>query len=270
MARKPVIGFMCDVLPMRGHVAHLVYEKYLYAVTVGAEATPILIPGRVSDIDGTPASGSLDIPALLAIVDGIFLPGSPSNLNPVHYGAPAETHVGPADPHRDALSIDLIRAAVAAGIPVLGVCRGYQEMNAAFGGSLYGEVHAQPGYADHRVRPELTDVAEQYATVHDVALTPDGLLAQWTDGAENWRVNSLHGQGVDRLAEGLAIDARAPDGLVEAFHNPRARRLAMGVQWHPEWRYGDDRLSTAIFRAFGDAARDHVQEKSGKHLIAAL
>src|ERR1700709_986405 len=192
MARKPVIGFVCDVLPMRGHVAHLVYEKYIYAVTVGADATPVLIPGRVSDIDGTPAPGSLDIPAILGIVDGIFLPGSPSNLSPLHYGRPAEAHVGPADPHRDAPSIDLIRAAVEAGVPVLGVCRGYQERNAAFGAALYGEVHAQPGYADHRVRPELTEVAEQYAAVHDVSLSPDGLLARWAGGAEPWRVNSLH------------------------------------------------------------------------------
>jgi putative glutamine amidotransferase len=259
MARKPVIGFVCDVLPMGGHTAHLVYEKYLYAVTVGADATPILIPGRISDADGNVAPGSLDIPAILDIVDGLFLPGSPSNLSPVHYGSTEAEQVLPADPHRDALSVDLIRAAMAAGIPMLGVCRGCQEMNAAFGGTLHGKVHEQTGYADHRVRPGLA-VAEQYATVHDVALVPDSTLARWS-GAEQWRVNSLHGQGVDRLAPGLVVEARAPDGLVEAFSHPAAKHFTMGIQWHPEWRFGADRLSTAIFREFGSAARDYASER---------
>jgi putative glutamine amidotransferase len=259
---KPVIGFVCDVTPVSGHVAHLVVEKYLYAVAVGAAATPILLPGRICDVDGTVAGDAMDYEAILALVDGLFLPGSPSNVAPPLYGRPAEDQVLPADPNRDALSLGLIRAAFAAGVPMLGVCRGCQEMNVAFGGTLHPKLHEVGRDLDHRYDTTLP-IAEAYAPVHDVALEPGGVFSGWVEGAAGWRVNSLHEQGVDRLAPGMAVEARAPDGVVEAFRHPGAQRFTTAIQWHPEWRFGEDSLSTAIFRAFGDAARDRMASRRG-------
>jgi putative glutamine amidotransferase len=258
--QRPVIGFVCDVTPVSGHVSHLVVEKYLYAVAVGADAVPILLPGQISDTDGTPAAAAIDYDEILSLVDGIFLPGSVSNVAPPLYGRPPEDQVLPADPNRDALSLGLIRAAFAAGVPMLGVCRGCQEMNVAFGGTLHPKLHEVGAELDHRYNKALS-VAEQYAPIHDVALEPGGVFAGWVGGAARWRVNSLHEQGVDRLAPGMVVEARAPDGVVEAFRHPEARRFTTAIQWHPEWRFGEDGLSAAIFRAFGDAARDRMRSR---------
>jgi putative glutamine amidotransferase len=259
---RPVIGFVCDVTAVSGHVAHLVVEKYIYAVAVGANAVPILLPGRVSDIDGKPAGQAIDYNEILALVDGIFLPGSPSNVAPSLYGRPPEDQVPPADPNRDALSLGLIRAAFAAGVPMLGVCRGCQEMNVAFGGTLHPKLHEVGQDLDHRYDKTLP-IPEQYAPVHDVALEPGGVFSQWVSGATEWRINSLHEQGVDQLAPGLVVEARAPDGVVEAFRHPAAKRFTTAIQWHPEWRFGVDPLSTAIFKAFGESARDRMASRRG-------
>ena len=252
---RPVIGFVCDVTAISGHVAHLVFQKYIHAVAVGADALPILLPGLLADIDGRPDPRGIDFAEILNLVDGIFLPGSPSNVAPALYGRPPEDQVPPADPQRDALAIGLIRAAFAAGVPMLGVCRGCQEMNVAFGGSLHPQLHAvSTGALDHRYDKSLA-LEAQYAPAHEVALEPGGLFAQWAEGAAQWRVNSLHEQGVDRLAPGLVVEARAPDGVVEAFRHAGAQAFTAAVQWHPEWRFGGDALSSAIFREFGIAAR---------------
>lgn len=259
--QRPVIGFVCDVTAVAGHPAHLVVEKYISAVAVGANALPVLLPGRISDIEGRPIDQSLDYDAILDLVDGIFLPGSPSNVNPTLYGRPAEDQVLPADPNRDALSIGLIRAAFAKGVPMLGVCRGCQEMNVAFGGTLHPKLHeVELGELDHRYDKTLP-IPDQYAPAHQVTLAPGGQFSQWLGGETHWRVNSLHEQGVDRLAPDLVVEARAPDGVVEAFRHPGAKAFTTAIQWHPEWRFGDDALSTAIFRAFGDAARARMESR---------
>jgi putative glutamine amidotransferase len=147
-------------------------------------------------------------------------------------------------------------------VPMLGVCRGCQEMNVAFGGTLHPKLHEVGRDLDHRYDTTLP-IAEAYAPVHDVALEPGGVFSGWVEGAAGWRVNSLHEQGVDRLAPGMAVEARAPDGVVEAFRHPGAQRFTTAIQWHPEWRFGEDSLSTAIFRAFGDAARDRMASRRG-------
>ncbi|WP_350356067.1 gamma-glutamyl-gamma-aminobutyrate hydrolase family protein [Acidisoma cladoniae] len=260
LMRRPVIGFVCDVTGMSGHIAHLVVEKYLYAVTVGSDAVPILIPGRICDTDGTPATQSIDYAEILDLVDGIFLPGSPSNVAPALYGRAPEDQVLPADPNRDAMSLGLIHAALAAGVPMLGVCRGCQEMNVAFGGTLHPKLHDVGDALDHRFDKSLP-IPEQYAPAHEVSLEPGGQFARWTGEAARWRVNSLHEQGVDRLAPGMVVEARAPDGLVEAFHHPGAKRFTTAIQWHPEFRFDHDVLSSAIFKAFGDAARERATDR---------
>lgn len=249
---RPVIGVVCDVKESAGHRIHAVTEKYLYAVAEGAGALTLMIPARLSDTDGKPGPTPADFAGLFAVLDGIFLPGSPSNVDPSHYGSRLADPGSPSDPDRDKVTLALIRAAIAARVPVFGVCRGYQEMNVALGGSLHQKVHDEPGHHDHREDKSLP-VPEQYAPAHAVSLTPGGLLAGLA-GTTTWQVNSLHGQGISRLAPRLVVEARAPDGLVEAFRLPDAS-FALGVQWHPEWRFWEDRLSRGMFAAFGDAAR---------------
>uniref|UniRef100_UPI0028C3787D gamma-glutamyl-gamma-aminobutyrate hydrolase family protein n=2 Tax=Pseudoxanthomonas TaxID=83618 RepID=UPI0028C3787D len=184
--------------------------------------------------------------------DGLLLTGAVSNIEPHHYSDESSYEGNLLDPRRDATNLPLIPLAIEMGVPVLAICRGFQEVNVAFGGSLYQKVHEQPGFMDHREnKDDPLDV--QYGPAHDVALVPGGLLATLV-GDTQVTVNSLHGQGVRRLGEGLVVEAQAPDGLIEAFrHDGPAFMLA--VQWHPEWKVTENPFYLAIFRAFGDACR---------------
>ncbi len=249
---KPVIGVVADVNTASKHTTHTVQHKYLAALTQGAGARAIIIP---ADLPGTTAQ---DLADLLATLDGLLLTGALSNVAPSLYNATLADPASPADPARDATTLPLIRQAVAAGLPTLGICRGFQEINVALGGTLLQSVHTTPGLADHRDPPGT--LAEQYAPAHDITLTPGGLLHSFT-GMQTARVNSLHHQGIDRLAPPLAIDATAPDGLPEAIRLKSTDTFLLGVQWHPEWQHQDDPLSTIIFRAFGTAARAHQQQR---------
>jgi putative glutamine amidotransferase len=150
--------------------------------------------------------------------------------------------------------LPLIRAAIKRGIPLFAICRGFQEMNVALGGSLHQAVHGVEGMADHRERNEDT-LDQQYAPSHRVLLDPGGRMAQILNGAVSCMVNSLHGQGIHRLAAGLAVEARADDGLVEAYRVEDAKGFTLAVQWHPEWRFSENPDSVKLFRAFGDACR---------------
>ena len=138
-------------------------------------------------------------------------------------------------------------------MPVLAVCRGFQEMNVAFGGTLHQKVHEVPGYHLHKENPD-DPLDVQYGPSHDVTFEPGGALARLT-GTSSATVNSLHAQGVDRLGEELVVDARADDGLVEAFVVRDAPGFNLSVQWHPEWRVRENPVSLALFRAFGEACR---------------
>ena len=232
------------------HPFHMVGEKYARAVLEAAEAIPLLIPSLAEE---------LRLDELLERLDGIFFTGSPSNVEPHHYdGTPSEPGTL-HDPARDATTLPLIRKAVQAGIPVLGVCRGFQEMNVAFGGTLHQKVHEVPGYSDHR--DDTTQPLEaQYAPAHEVRLERGGLLWPMA-GADRIQVNSLHSQGIARLGPDLVVEARAPDGLIEAFHVRNAPRFAVAVQWHPEWQVMSNPFSRALFAAFGSASRERAQSK---------
>ncbi len=249
---KPVIGVVADVHAGGKHVVHAVQQKYLDAVSAGAAALPIMLPALIAE-PGAAWSDPADLAAILATLDGLFLTGAPSNVGPASYGAAQHDPAALADPARDHVSLALIRQAVALGMPVLGVCRGLQEINVALGGTLHQAVHTVPGLADHRERPDAS-LPEQYAPAHAVSLTEGGLLHS-ISGMDTAEVNSLHGQGIDRLAPGLAIDAEAPDGLIEAVRLDRAECFLLGVQWHPEWAFRDNPLSVVIFRTFGTACR---------------
>jgi putative glutamine amidotransferase len=232
------------------HPFHMVGEKYARAVLEAADALPLIIPAFADE---------LRLDELLETLDGILFTGSPSNVEPHHYnGSPSEPGTL-HDPARDATTLPLIRKAVQAGVPVLGLCRGFQEMNVAFGGTLHQKVHEVPGYQDHR-DDETQPLDVQYGLAHEVILERGGLLRSMAN-SDRLMVNSLHSQGVDRLGPGLAIEARAPDGLIEAFHLPSAPSFAVAVQWHPEWKVMSNPFSRALFAAFGSASRARAKSK---------
>ena len=197
-----------------------------------------------------PLAGASDVLSLLPLVDGVLLTGSPSNVEALHFGASAlETDL--LDPRRDALTMALVPAVIAQGVPLFGVCRGLQEMNVALGGSLYQRVWEHPGMLDHR-EPEGEDLVAQFAERHDVLLEPGSAFAEWA-GATRAKVNSLHGQGIRELGRGLVAEARAPDGLVEGVRVQGAGSFAYGVQWHPEWRHGSNPFYARMLEAFARA-----------------
>jgi putative glutamine amidotransferase len=220
---------------------HQTPARYAQAVLTGVGALPVLIPPLRE-----PMLGVLDDLA------GLLVPGSPSNVHPSHYvGGESETpdfH----DLERDHTTLPLIRAAIARGIPVLAICRGIQELNVALGGSLIQRVHVQPGSDDHRGGPGPHET--RYGPKHTISAT--GSLARIV-GASTIQVNSLHGQAIDRLGQGLVAEARAPDGTIEAVAMPSAPGWVLGVQWHPEWAFATNPHSVAIFAAFGEACRSY-------------
>src|SRR5690348_6503212 len=224
-ARIPVVGIPCDFRMVGSHPFHMAGEKYIAAVREGSGATPLLVP--VLD-------PPLDPEALLTRVDGFFFTGSPSNIAPRRYGgAPARDGVL-QDERRDAASLELLRAAIARGVPVLCVCRGFQELNVALGGTLHQHVHEVEGRQDHR-EDHTASLDVQYGPAHEIRIAQGGLLARiFREDAV--RVNSLHSQGIDTLAPGCHADAIAPDGQIEAVSMPGAPGFVLGVQWHPEWR----------------------------------
>lgn len=254
---KPVVGVVADQVSGK-HRLHSTQEKYLDAVAGGAGALPILLPALI-DRPGGAFRDAADFDQVLDMIDGLFLTGAVSNVMPERYGRTLQDANSPADPARDHVSLRLAAECRARGIPVFGVCRGFQEINVALGGTLHQAVHHVPGMNDHRENREQT-LAEQYGPAHEVSFTPGGALETFT-GATGARVNSLHGQGVDQLAPGLVVEAIAPDGLIEAYRTADDTHFLLAVQWHPEWRFRDDAISVAIFRAFGNAARAYARSR---------
>jgi putative glutamine amidotransferase len=225
----------------------MVGEKYIEAIAQGANAIPVLVPALGEEID---------LPSLLEACDGLLLTGSASNVEPQHYGGPASAPGTLHDPNRDATTLPLIPRAIAAGLPVLAICRGFQEMNVAYGGTLHQRLHEVAGYLDHR-DDESQPLDVQYGPAHEVLLEPGGQL-QKIAGAARLEVNSLHAQGVDKLGGGLTVEARASDGVIEAFSVAGSRSFSMGLQWHPEWQFAKDPFSRALFAAFGTAGRQRA------------
>lgn len=246
MMHKPLIGVPADRRLLGNHYFHCVGEKYLKAIVDAADCVPVIIPSLGS-------GERLD--ALVMQLDGVLLPGSPSNVEPHHYGAPAEANML-HDPARDATTLPLIRQVVAMGMPLLAICRGFQEMNVAYGGTLHPRIHEVPGFKDHR-EDESQPLDVQYGPSHDVVLPDGSSFAAWA-GKNRIQVNSLHWQGVRDLAPGLTVEARSPDGVIEAFRVANARRFAFGVQWHPEWKCMENDFSKILFAEFGKAAREHA------------
>ncbi|HTV79340.1 MAG TPA: gamma-glutamyl-gamma-aminobutyrate hydrolase family protein [Steroidobacteraceae bacterium] len=249
-ARRPVIGLTADRRMIGSHPFHQGGEKYMTAIAEAAGGIPVLLPSLGERID--PAE-------ILERLDGIMLPGSPSNVEPRHYDGAPSVPGTLHDPERDATTLKLIPRAIEMGVPLLGICRGFQEMNVAFGGTLLQRVHEVPGHMDHR-DDESADLEVQYGPAHEVRLEPGGLL-RGLAGADEIRVNSLHWQGIERLGRDLVVEARAPDGLIEGFRVGGAPHFAVAVQWHPEWQVMSNPFSRALFAAFGDASRKRAQAR---------
>ncbi|MBF0094029.1 MAG: gamma-glutamyl-gamma-aminobutyrate hydrolase family protein [Alphaproteobacteria bacterium] len=253
MSRHPVIGVSACVKPVPGEDLpfHAAPELYLTAVVECSGGLPFMIPalGHLLNVD-----------EVVEHLDGLLLTGSKSNVHPTHYGdeisRPGLLH----DEDRDATTVPLIRACIRMGIPLLAICRGIQELNVALGGTLYQRVQEEPDKMDHRAKPE-DSVDRQFGPAHAVELVPGGLLARLC-GCDKVRVNSLHGQGIRQLAPGLVVEARAPDGLIEAVRVDASASLAVGVQWHPEWNWREDALSRSLFTAFGNDCRAYAAKKT--------
>lgn len=250
--RPPLVGLPCCTRVIGDIPLHWVGDKYVRAVSDAAGAVPLLLPALGERIAGD----------VVAQLDGLLLTGSRSNVEPHHYEGSASAPGTLHDPERDALTLPLIRAAIGAGMPVLAICRGIQELNVALGGTLHQLVHEVAGRLDHRA-PD-GDVARRYAhSAHVVALTPGGVLERLAGGRE-LVVNSLHSQGIDRLAPPLVVEAAAPDGQIEAVRHAEAE-FVVGVQWHPEYRVMENPFSQALFAAFGDACRAWAKRRSSGH-----
>ena len=251
MCAKPLIGVPADRRVLNPHPYHMAGEKYLTAIRDGAGALPVVIPAL---------GQSIRPDEWLAQVDGILLTGSLSNVEPQHYGGEASREGTLHDPDRDETTLPLIRRALQSGVPLLALCRGFQELNVALGGTLHQRVHEVPGYRNHKENPN-DPLEKQYGPAHYVTLMDGGLLRRMA-GTDRVQVNSLHSQAVARLAGGVTVEAVADDGLVEAFRVDTADTFALAVQWHPEWRVTENEFSMAIFRTFGDACRARAAKKN--------
>jgi putative glutamine amidotransferase len=241
------------------HSFHGAGEKYINAVAHGANAIPVLIPAQPEGEDLESLSELIDAD-FFEQLDGIFLPGSPSNVEPHHYSDEPSATPDYHDAQRDGSTLPLIKLAIDKGIPLLAACRGMQELNVAMGGELYQCLYHHKQFIEHREDKSAPRI-EQYAPVHEVTLAPDGVLASIL-GQSSHQVNSIHGQGIKTLGKGLKVEALAPDGLVEAISCNENGNFAVGVQWHPEWQFKQDKLSSALFAAFGDVVHKRFKQKS--------
>lgn len=226
----------------------MVGEKYLAAIRDGAGALPFVLPVLGDSIDGD---------AILEKVDGVFLTGSPSNVEPHRYGGDASREGTMHDAERDSTTLPLLLRALETGVPLLAVCRGFQELNVALGGTLHQHVHELPGYHVHKENPD-DPLDVQYGPSHEVHLVEGGLL-RGLAGEATVSVNSLHSQAIARIAERLSVEAVADDGVVEGVRVDDSPGFNLAVQWHPEWRVTENAFSMAIFNAFGNACREYAE-----------
>ena len=255
---KPIICVTAsaqEVTQPRPRVVHAAGERYVQALVEMVDCVPLLLP---------PLGPRLDVAAIAASVDGLVLTGGRANVEPHPYGGPAFPDDEPIDPGRDAVVLPLVRACIDAGVPVFGICRGIQEINVALGGSLHYRLHVLDGKDDHRMprEPDVT-MEEIFRLRHPVRLAEGGLFRALAGSAEVM-VNSLHGQGVDRLAPGLVSEAVSHDGVIEGLRLDDDDRFVVGVQWHAEWDPAEHPLSGPLYRRFGEAAGERAARRAGR------
>ncbi|WP_150522704.1 gamma-glutamyl-gamma-aminobutyrate hydrolase family protein [Roseibium sediminis] len=247
---KPLILITSDVKPVDGYKWHAAPSTYLNAVLKGADAIPVILPSLGDDL-------ALD--DVLDRVDGVLATGSRSNVYPELYGEVPTEENGPYDRERDATTLPLLRRAVARGIPVFAICRGMQELNVAFGGSLLTEIQELDGRMDHRAAVS-EDQNERFKIAHPIEIKDDSKLADVL-GNEPVEVNSLHRQALGELGSSLVVEARAADGTIEAVSVDGAPGYVLATQWHPEFWVATDSPSKKLFKAFGEAARAYRAQR---------
>lgn len=247
---KPVIGVICETSQQGLHQYHQAGDKYLQALIRCADAVPLLIPA-VSDM----AAPTDYLPRL----DGLLLTGGYANVARQLYRQPPAPADEREDHARDALAMNLIPSVLASGMPLFAICRGFQELNVALGGSLHPRLQEVDGRFDHRENSD-DPIEVQYGPAHTVTLADGGILHQIT-GEREFMVNSLHGQGVHKLAASLLVEAEADDGTIEAVSVSEAEGFALAVQWHPEWQAWNNPQSQKLFSAFGEACRRYHSNK---------
>jgi putative glutamine amidotransferase len=243
--RRPIIVIACSTEDVGGVVSDVAGRKYSAAIAEGAECQPLLVPV---------GAGLADIGSILAVASGMLLTGALSNVHPENYSDEEPIMPHAIDRDRDSVALPLIRAAIDCKLPIFAICRGFQELNVALGGSLHQAVHTLENFADHR-EPQVKDFDVMFAARHPVKL--NGELKKWL-GRDEILVNSLHAQGIRDLAKPLVAEAVAEDGLVEAARATAGNAFSLGVQWHPEWQLHSSPISLALFRRFGDAARGMI------------
>ena len=242
--RKPVVLMSMGAQERKGHDYQVMTHKYMRPLVEIAGCVPVLVPT---------CFGTDDLDQYLDMADGVNLTGAGSNIDPALYGQENLTPEKAQDRDRDLFDLPLIKAAIARGLPIFGICRGMQEINVALGGDIHQKLYAEPGFNDHRENPD-DPVEVQYGEAHSVHIEAGSWLARVL-GTETIGVNSLHGQGLNTLGKGLEPLARAEDGLVEAIHAPGLSSFLFAVQWHPEWQAAQNPASVKIFQAFGEACR---------------
>ncbi|MBP9182040.1 MAG: gamma-glutamyl-gamma-aminobutyrate hydrolase family protein [Fuscovulum sp.] len=256
--RRPVVGIIGNSHDLNDrYPVHAGGTMNSEAVADVAGCLPLIIPSDPRYVS---------VAELLELCDGFLLTGGRPNVHPSEYGAEETPAHGAFDRCRDAVTLPLVRACVDRGQPFLGICRGFQEVNVAMGGSLHPEIRDLPGRMNHRMPPDGT-LEEQFALRHPVRFTPQGPFHRLM-GAEEVLTNTLHGQGIDRPGARIVVDGRAPDGTPEAIYVKDAPGFTLSVQWHPEWRAGEDPVSRPLFQAFGRACADWAAGQR-KRLAAA-
>lgn len=255
---QPIVLVSSDFKEFDGYRWHCVPNQYAEAALYGAGCLPLILPAL---------GAALDLDAILARVDGVLLTGSRSNVHPERYGVAPEPAYEPYDPARDATTLPLIERTLVNGVPLLAVCRGFQELNVALGGTLATEIQEEPGRMDHRA-PVSDDQRERFAIRHPILIEPNSCLGRIM-GTDEIAVNSLHRQGVRVLSPRLVIEGLAPDGTIEAVRVGDAKGFAVGVQWHPEYWVKSDTPSRKLFEAFGVAARERATARGPALPIAA-
>jgi putative glutamine amidotransferase len=258
MSIVPVVLIATDNRIFEGVRWHVTPAQYAEAVVIGAKAVPVLLPS-VGDLT--------NILPVLDRVDGVVLSGARSNVHPSCYGVEPAPEYEPYDEARDATTLPLIREAIARGIPLFAICRGYQELNVALGGSLHTEIHEIDGRFDHR-SPVSNSNDVKYGLRHLVKMAGEGCIGQIL-GEDDVSVNSLHRQGIAEISSRLKIEATAADGTIEAVSVIDSKSFAVGVQWHPEYWVREDTASARLFQAFGAACRAYASARNNGEARAA-
>lgn len=251
---RPLVGLPSDTQEKDGFLYHSIGDKYVRAVAEVSNCEPVVLPNMMD---------AVDLNGLLRHFDGFLMTGAVSNVHPPQYGEEPSVDHEPYDHHRDATTLSLIRAVIDQGIPLFCICRGFQELNVVMGGTLETELQRGEGRLDHRA-PKSDSVDVRYAPRHAIEITRGGMLEHIL-GKRETMVNTIHRQGVKTIGSGLQVEARAPDGVIEAVSVKGAKAFAFGTQWHPEFKAANNPDSVKLFRAFGDAVRAHARARTQTH-----